>query len=81
MWRGKGRKKNKGDPVNDPAFCSDEFYDGVIVLAAILKRFGTTMSKDCSDGNPAGSLKELLGWTGLGAFLVAPNHGPVERGW
>ena len=87
MWKRKGRKKYK----DDPAIASDDFYDGVIVLAASLMYFGMTMFKDCSDGNPAGSLKELFGWTGLGAFLVImllllrsgdvePNPGPAERG-
>ena len=90
-WKRKGRKKQKDDPVNDPAIASDEFYDGVIVLAATLMYFGVTLSKDCSDWNPAGSLKEPFGWTGLGTFLlimllllrsgdVEPNPGPAERG-
>ena len=64
----KWRKKRKDDLFNDPAIASDEFYDGVIVLAVTL--MGSTVFKDCSDRNPAGSLKELLGWTGLAAFLV-----------
>ncbi len=91
MGRRKGRKKYKEDPVNDPAIASDEFYDGVIVLAVPLMSCGTTVSKDCSDGNPAGSLKELFSWTALYAFLVMmllllrsgdvePNPGPAERG-
>ena len=91
MWKRKGRKKHKDDPVNDPAIASDEFYDGVIVLAATLFCFGMTMSKDCSDRNPAGSLKELFSWTGLGAFLVIMllllrsgdvelHPGPAEKG-
>ena len=91
VWKRKGRKKHKDDPVNDPAIASDEFYDGVIVLAATLFCFGMTLSKDCSDRNPACSLTELFGWTGLGAFLVImllllrsgdvePNPGPAERG-
>ena len=91
MGKRKGRKKHKDDPVNDPAIASDEFYDGVIALAATLMYFGSTVFKDCSDGNPAGLLKELYGWTALGAFLVImllllrsgdvePNPGPVNRG-
>ena len=91
MWKRKGRKKHKHDPVNDPAIASDEFYDGVIVLAATLMYFGGTLLKDCSDENPTGSLKELFSWPGLGAFLVImllllrsgdvePNPGPAERG-
>ena len=91
MWKRKGRKKHKDDPVTDPAVASDNFYDGVIVLAATLMCFGGTLFKDCSDGNPTGSLKELFGWIGLGAFLVImllllrsgdvePNPGPAERG-
>ena len=91
MGRRKGRKKYKEDPVNDPAIASDEFYDGVIVLAVPLMSCGTTVFKDCSDGNPAGSLKELFSWTALYAFLVMmllllrsgdvePNPGPAERG-
>ena len=91
MWKKKRRKKHKDDPVNDPAIASDDFYDGVIVLAATVFCFGMTLSKDCSVRNPAGSLKELFGWTGLGAFLVImllllrsgdvePNLGPAERG-
>ena len=90
MWKRKRRKKHKDDPVNDPDIASDDFYDGVIVFAATLMCFGGTLFKDCSDWNPAGSLKELFGWTGLGAFLVImlllrsgdvePNPGPAERG-
>ncbi len=91
MGKRKGRKKHKDDPFNDPAIASDEFCDGVIALAATSMCCGRTMSKDCSDGNPAGSLKELFGWTALGAFLVImlllltsgdvePNPGPVDRG-
>ena len=91
IWKRKGRKKHKDDPVNDPAIVSDEFYDGVIVLAVTLMCFRSTVFKDCSDGNPTGSLKELFGWTELGAFLVIrllllrsgdvePNPGPVDRG-
>ena len=93
MGKRKGRKKYKEDPVNDPADASDELYDGVIVLAVPLMSCASTVSKDCSDGTPAGSLKELFGWTALGAFLVImllllrsgnvePNPGPVDRcGW
>ena len=90
MWKKKGRKKHKDDPFNDPAIASDVLYDGVIVLAATLMCFGSTVYKDCSDRNPAGSLKELFGWTGLGAFLaimlllrsgdVEPSPGFFERG-
>ena len=91
MWKRKGRKKHKDDPVNDSAIASDAFYDGVIVLAATLMCFGSMVFKDCSDGNPAGSRKELFGWTGLGAILVImllllrsgdvePNRGLAERG-
>ena len=91
MWKRKRRKKHKEDPVHDPAIASDELYDGVIVLGATLFCFGMTVSKDCSDRNPASSLKELFGCTGLGAFLVImllllrsgdvePNPGPAERG-
>ena len=78
MWKRKRRKKHKEDSVHDPAIASDELYDGVIVLGATLFCFGMT-------------LKELFGWTGLGAFLVImllllrsgdvePNPGPAERG-
>ena len=85
MWKRKRRKKRKEDPVHD------ELYDGVIVLGATLFCFGMTVSEDCSDRNPADSLKELFGWTELGAFLVImllllrsgdvePNPGPAERG-
>ena len=92
IWKRKGRKKRKDDPVNDPAIASDEFYDGVIVLAASLMYFGVTLSKDCSDRNPAGSLKELFGWTGFGTFLVImllllrsgdvePNPGSSRERW
>ena len=91
MGKRKGRKKHKDDPFKVPAIASDELYDGVIVLAVPLMSCGTTLSKDCSDGNPASSLKELFGWTALGAFLVImllllrsgdvePNPGPAERG-
>ena len=91
MWKRKGRKKPKDDPVNDPAIASDEFCDGVIVLAVTLMCFRSTVFRDCSDMNPAGSLKELFGWTELGAFVVImllllrsgdvePNPGPVDRG-
>ena len=90
MGKRKGRKKRKDD-LNDPAIASDEFYDGVIALAVTLMYFGSTVFKDCSDGNPAGLLKKLFGWTVLGAFLVImllllrsgdvePNPGPVDRG-
>ena len=54
-------RKRKDDLFNDPAIASDEFYDEVIVLAVTLMCFGSTVFKDCSDRNPAGSLKELLG--------------------
>ena len=90
MWKRKGRKKHNDDPLNDPAIASDELYDGVIVLAATSMCFGSKVYKDCSDRNPAGSLKELFNWTGLGAFLVImlllrsgdvePNPGFFERG-
>ena len=91
MWKRKGRKKHEDDPVNDPAITTDGFYDGVSALAATLMYFGSTVLKDCSDGNPTGLLKELFGWTALGAFLVImllllrsgdvePNPGPVDRG-
>ena len=91
MWKRKRRKKHKDDPVNDPAIASYDFYAGVFVLAATLMCFEGTLFKDCSDENPAGSLKELFGWTGLGAFLVImllllrsgdvePSPGPAERG-
>jgi len=90
MGKRKGRKKYKADPVNDPADASDELYDGVIVLAVPLMSCASTVSKDCSDGTPAGSLKELFGWTALGAFLVImllllrsgdvePNPGPPRE--
>ena len=59
MGKRKWRKKRKDDLFNDPAIASDEFYDGIIVLAVTL--MGSTVFKDCSDRNPAGSLKELLG--------------------
>ena len=61
MGKRKWRKKRKDDLFNDAAIASDEFYDGVIVLAVTLICFGSTVFKDCSDRNPAGSLKELLG--------------------
>ena len=87
----KGRKKHKDDPVNDPAIASDEFYDGVIALAATLMCFGSTVFKDCLDGKSAGSPKDLLGWTELSEVLVImllllrsgdvePNPGPLDSG-
>ena len=92
MTRRKGRKKHKLDSFDDPAITTDDFYGGIIALATMLTCFGGNTSKDCSDRNPVGPLKELLGCTGLGALLIVTmilllrsgdvemNPGPVERG-
>ena len=81
-----------GMPASGGLTCYDDFYDGIIALATILTCFGGNTSKDCSDRNPVGPLKELLGCTGLGALLIVimilllrsgdveMNPGPVERG-
>ena len=91
MWKRKGRKKHKDDFLHDPAITTDEVYDGIIVLAAFLMCFGSSVSKAYAASNTAGTLKELLEWTELGALLVITmillrsgdvetNPGPVERG-
>ena len=92
MTKRKGRKKRKLDSFGNPAITTDDFYDGIVALATILRCFGGNTYKDCSDKNPVGPLKELLGCTGFGALLIVImilllrsgdveiNPGPVERG-
>ena len=77
MGKRKGRKKRKDD-LNDPAIASDEFYDGVIALAVTLMYFGSTVFKDCSDGNPAGLLKKLFGWT---VRCISCHNAPPPQKW
>ena len=92
MVKKKGRKKRKNDSCGDPGITTDDFYDGIIALAATFKGFGSNPPKDCRDKNPVAPLKELLGCTGLGPLLVVimiillrsgdvePNPKPVKRG-
>ena len=92
MVKKKGRKKHKNDSYGDSGITTDDFYDGIIALAATMMCFRSNASKDCRDKNPVAPLKELLGSTGLGPLLVVtmilllrsgdvePNPGPVERG-
>ena len=88
MTKKKGRKKRK----DKPAITTDDFYDGMIALAAIVAYLGKTEYKHSFDTTPVGPLKELLGYPGVGALLVVimilllrsgdveVNPGPVERG-
>ena len=92
MMKSKEGKEHKVHRFGDPAMPTDEFSDGIIALETILRCFGRNTSKGCSDRNPVGPLKELLGCTGLGALHVVimtlllqsgdveTNPGPVERG-
>ena len=91
MAKKKGRKKPKNDSFGDPAITTDEFYDGLIAVAAIVSCLGRNKCKDGSHRNPVGPLLELLGGNGLGALVVIAilllrsgdvetNPGPMERG-
>ena len=91
MVKKKGRKKAKNDSFGDSAITTEEFYNGLIVLAMIVSCLGRNKCKDSSYRNPVGPLLEVLGGNGLGALVVIAilllrsgdvetNPDPVERG-
>ena len=90
MVKKKG-KNARNESVGDPAITSDEFYDGLIAITAIVSCLGRNMRKNGSYRNPIGSLLEVLWLTSLSALVVIAllllrsgdvesNPGPVYGG-
>ena len=86
-----GEKKAKNDSSVDPAITTDEFYDGLVAVAAIVICLGRNKCKDSLFRNPVVPLLEVLGGNGLSALVVIAilllrsgdveaNPGPMERG-
>ena len=89
--KAKKKSRKKPEDFGDPVATTDEFYDGLIVLAAVMMFTASSMCKDGSVWSPVDPLLEQLGCSRFATLLVIvmillrsgdveTNPGPVEGG-
>ena len=89
--KAKKKLRKKPEDFGDPFATTDDIYDGLIVLAAVMLFTASSMCKDGSAWSPVDPLLEQLGCSGFAALVVIvmillrsgnveTNPGPVQGG-